>query len=345
MIRNYLMIIFTILIAAKIVRGEGCEEHKTCIECSFEINCEWDKECKEALKAQEELSRVNRILACEKGPKIIENDISFCPNITDNRVPLDVYFEKNRTSHNLSQKYLCIWKVEELNSNRNLKFSLNAKFYSHGDKILMAKLISGNRVKEAKLFPLTSILKYYEVAQAPSAIVVVYFSKISQENSKDYFYLGMEYNSKDYKRMFYIILFSLASIGLVIGVVIFICYKCCRKKDRRNCNNEREMEIYLEKSRAKIKEAITNQEYKALNTSDRGELKCTICFDNVNDGNKIGILHCGHVFHYSCIMKWCEQKLAHPTCPNCNYDILNCEIVNEKHSLSDENHNKSNNDK
>ena len=41
---------------------------------------------------------------------------------------------------------------------------------------------------------------------------------------------------------------------------------------------------------------------------------CTICFVPMEDGDRIGDLTCGHVFHVECIKGWVQRK---NTCPLC----------------------------
>ncbi len=58
------------------------------------------------------------------------------------------------------------------------------------------------------------------------------------------------------------------------------------------------------------------------------EPHCTICFSELEDGDKIGDLGCRHVFHADCLKMWVTKRNA---CPLCNIPI-----AHRKRILSDE---------
>ena len=60
---------------------------------------------------------------------------------------------------------------------------------------------------------------------------------------------------------------------------------------------------------------------------------CSICADIFSEGTKVIRLACHHIFHDNCIWKWCEEKILHPTCPNCNEEILNKKVHRGKEEL------------
>jgi hypothetical protein len=45
------------------------------------------------------------------------------------------------------------------------------------------------------------------------------------------------------------------------------------------------------------------------------EQECVICADP-NDGY-VGLLECGHMFHFPCIQQWLEMRDYYPQCPVC----------------------------
>lgn len=45
---------------------------------------------------------------------------------------------------------------------------------------------------------------------------------------------------------------------------------------------------------------------------------CVICLKNAARGDDMATLDCGHVFHSSCIYKWCDE---HHQCPVCRFPI------------------------
>jgi hypothetical protein len=50
-------------------------------------------------------------------------------------------------------------------------------------------------------------------------------------------------------------------------------------------------------------------------------LKCSICFENINNNN-VKYLPCFHSFHSSCINKWIDKK-KNPKCPLCRSTVKN----------------------
>jgi len=46
--------------------------------------------------------------------------------------------------------------------------------------------------------------------------------------------------------------------------------------------------------------------------------ECRICLCDYNQDDEIGILPCGHDFHFSCIQEWGKRK---PNCPYCDIEI------------------------
>ena len=47
--------------------------------------------------------------------------------------------------------------------------------------------------------------------------------------------------------------------------------------------------------------------------------KCIVCYCDFEDGEKCIQLHCKHLFHPDCIIKWLEKN---PLCPVCKQDSL-----------------------
>lgn len=58
------------------------------------------------------------------------------------------------------------------------------------------------------------------------------------------------------------------------------------------------------------------------------KLICAICLDLMQEKELIRELHCGHVYHASCLDLWVER--GHHDCPMCKYDILGLSKENSK---------------
>ncbi|XP_065842720.1 E3 ubiquitin-protein ligase TRAIP-like [Oscarella lobularis] len=54
------------------------------------------------------------------------------------------------------------------------------------------------------------------------------------------------------------------------------------------------------------------------------DLMCTICQDRMNTTSMASSGHCGHIFHYSCLLTWLEQK---PNCPACRSHCPSRQII------------------
>ena len=48
------------------------------------------------------------------------------------------------------------------------------------------------------------------------------------------------------------------------------------------------------------------------------EPECSICMDDLNKGDAMGQLECGHAFHKQCIVDWLEGNAS---CPMCRKDM------------------------
>ncbi|KAK0413448.1 hypothetical protein QR680_006813 [Steinernema hermaphroditum] len=49
-------------------------------------------------------------------------------------------------------------------------------------------------------------------------------------------------------------------------------------------------------------------------TAEQTDKLCTTCRDNLHEGEEVGRLDCGHLFHRPCIVPWLQR---HSTCPVC----------------------------
>lgn len=52
--------------------------------------------------------------------------------------------------------------------------------------------------------------------------------------------------------------------------------------------------------------------------ADAGET-CTICIEDLDEGQEVLRLECGHAFHPKCIAPWIEMV---PKCPNCKASVV-----------------------
>eukprot|EP00557_Chaetoceros_sp_GSL56_P014512 CAMPEP_0176485974 /NCGR_PEP_ID=MMETSP0200_2-20121128/5324_1 /TAXON_ID=947934 /ORGANISM="Chaetoceros sp., Strain GSL56" /LENGTH=525 /DNA_ID=CAMNT_0017882651 /DNA_START=434 /DNA_END=2011 /DNA_ORIENTATION=+ len=48
--------------------------------------------------------------------------------------------------------------------------------------------------------------------------------------------------------------------------------------------------------------------------SDNDEILCTICLTSIDDGDRVGVLECDHLFHSECLKAWIRRKNRCPLC-------------------------------
>lgn len=64
-----------------------------------------------------------------------------------------------------------------------------------------------------------------------------------------------------------------------------------------------------------------------IELNESSDVECSICLDELNNGEKIRVLQCGHTFHDECVGTWLKRYY---TCPYCRQ----CEGIIECHWLS-----------
>ncbi|XP_010733270.1 E3 ubiquitin-protein ligase TRAIP [Larimichthys crocea] len=55
---------------------------------------------------------------------------------------------------------------------------------------------------------------------------------------------------------------------------------------------------------------------------------CTICSDFFDHSRDVSAIHCGHTFHYECLLKW-FQTAPTKTCPQCRKQVSTRHIINK----------------
>lgn len=63
--------------------------------------------------------------------------------------------------------------------------------------------------------------------------------------------------------------------------------------------------------------------------SDNDDVLCTICLTSIEDGDRVGVLSCDHLFHSECLKAWIQRKNV---CPLCQTP----DIAKEKEAVSNE---------
>ncbi|XP_065097052.1 E3 ubiquitin-protein ligase TRAIP isoform X1 [Paramisgurnus dabryanus] len=55
---------------------------------------------------------------------------------------------------------------------------------------------------------------------------------------------------------------------------------------------------------------------------------CTICSDFFDNSKDVAAIHCGHTFHYACLLQW-FQSAPSKTCPQCRKQVSTRHIINK----------------
>ncbi|CAB1314741.1 unnamed protein product [Coregonus sp. 'balchen'] len=55
---------------------------------------------------------------------------------------------------------------------------------------------------------------------------------------------------------------------------------------------------------------------------------CTICSDFFDHSRDVAAIHCGHTFHYECLLQW-FQTAPNKTCPQCRKQVSTRHIINK----------------
>ncbi|KAK7311157.1 hypothetical protein RJT34_09107 [Clitoria ternatea] len=58
-----------------------------------------------------------------------------------------------------------------------------------------------------------------------------------------------------------------------------------------------------------------------------GEVECSVCLSEFEEGEKVRNLKCKHTFHRDCLDKWLQQCWA--TCPLCRKQVLPHDLVSK----------------
>ena len=54
-------------------------------------------------------------------------------------------------------------------------------------------------------------------------------------------------------------------------------------------------------------------------------ISCSICQERINfRDEEISVVHCGHMYHHSCLHQWLDTRM---TCPDCRSQVLRENVV------------------
>ncbi len=63
-----------------------------------------------------------------------------------------------------------------------------------------------------------------------------------------------------------------------------------------------------------IEQSIKESKESLVDEDEDESYDCTICLASVDDGDKVGILPCSHIFHAECLAQWIQRRNVCPLC-------------------------------
>ena len=129
-------------------------------------------------------------------------------------------------------------------------------------------------------------------------------------------------------------------IILLIFILLSIIIVCCFKVYCFTNNTQRQTdEIYsnIENRNPIIEEStsfedifVESRNIEMINNntllynSEKKDINCIICLDDIEEGDSVRSLRCLHKFHQNCIDGWLQkQKINNLLCPICETKIIN----------------------
>ena len=110
------------------------------------------------------------------------------------------------------------------------------------------------------------------------------------------------------------------SFAIICGIMVITSPPSCRLYGK----------IYRKIGKGLSHLSIKLQKKKFIKSTyiNKCEEDCIICFDDYLQDSKCSELHCGHMFHNKCIVRWMDER---KTCPLCNtgFVLKSGKIYNE----------------
>lgn len=98
-----------------------------------------------------------------------------------------------------------------------------------------------------------------------------------------------------------------------------------KKKKDLQCGDDRELGLgstpetiqntpHNSNSASATSSRVEGENDSLFDNGDEDEVLCTICLGSIDDGDKIGVLSCNHLFHSACLKEWIKRKNSCPLC-------------------------------
>ena len=359
---NIRLFILSIFIITVIPQTEtSCDSYTDCLQCSSNKNsdCIWEEQCKD------NKSEIDNWFEKYSQCLLISNEQvqPYCNIYTPvNTLSFQVSLKKNNETNSFfKQNLYCMWEINSLKKDSqveiNLKKAKNADslnlfqyslVYHYRDNSKTIKHINGNSFSE-KLSSLEKIEFHFSTGNYDYELVNELINPFTFE---------VKYVKKITVFDIVIIVIAVILILFLVVIIVIMIYqivKTCNKSNEEITHNIIDNEIIIPRripgssqTNSVIDQGERNKELlqnilKPFDFNDSHQNiygnYCSICADVFSEGTKVICLACHHIFHENCIWKWCEEKILHPTCPNCNEEILNKKVHRGKEELLLLNHN------
>lgn len=335
----FFLFLFFLLFPSSLHSDILCSTYSSCVSCNWQLSCAWSEEKCMALSASKaDTEWVSQLNACPSSENVISQDAELCGDLSSTEIPFKINFTTTANKINEENKegeyksLLCKWNFLKIDHERSTRLSLTNQLEKNNSQISIILYFKNGKTQIIRTF---SYLKFNIIYRELEKIQLFFFSanslyekdsNIRSRYNQAFIFEG-EYSSLNYKQLFFIIFFSAVSVIIVAMLVLFIYLKVLKKRKSSVSISNRNTELsefnILEKNKKALDKILIKTKFSQKQNLEE---KCTICCEQFIKDCSIVRLKCNHIFHYDCISHWAMQKIARPTCPNCNFDLLKAKI-------------------
>ena len=226
---------------------------------------------------------------CGETPKIIDKNYDIIPIEINGKFGLE------------NEIIYCKYKIK-LSKKSNLEISKFIIGNIIEDDNKPDVLLKANSVSKTMEIINFNYKKYYE--NLSEDIYLTFYIKIKKQYDTQPYKLEIKIYDSEKIRIYFLLIIPLP---ILIIFLIVICVK------NKNENKKKNIQILIN-----IKQIYNKNLEKYGN-------HCSICTENINNGNEISLTKCKHIFHYNCFFSWVTNKnnSRYFKCPICDVSLLN----------------------
>lgn len=306
----------SLTILSFIFSQEQCDSYSDCIKClNSNSQCKWeslDSRCSKSSSLMMDATWFEYLEECNEDKATQIKKEKYClrsKNKNGKLFPYSAYIN-NSTSEQSIDTLFCEWEVSfNQNSKKTVKFFFE-EIKPQDYKYTLLFYHKDNTYEEASLefSDVSGCFSYQKIKKNIIGFKLIFFG-INVPISTDIFIFHAE--QKEELSIGYIMLI----LFLVLLLIIFS--GCCLYKYKIVEVEETaaSKEVINTHNEEAINEIVREIEYKSGNEP----MKCTICYEVLEEKGKVTQLLCGHYFHYECLKKWLSKQKKELKCPNCNF--------------------------